>query len=220
MIGIMQAIRERHSVRQYKDDPIPDDIRAKLSAEVDRQNKAGGLSMQLFFDEPSCFDSPMSRYGKFENVRNYLAIVGPKGDSLEEKAGYYGEKIVLLAQRLGLNSCWVAVTHGKSQAVVNKGEKEVILVALGYGKTQGVPHESKPMNALCEVAVEMPDWFKVGMDAAMLSPTAMNQQKFLISYDGMHLDAQVKGRGFFTKTDLGIVKCDFEIASGHSFRRV
>ena len=51
----------------------------------------------------------------------------------------------------------------------------------------------------------------------MLSPTAVNQQKFLISYDGKKLSAKVNGRGFFSKVDLGIVKCDFELASGHTF---
>ena len=32
----------------------------------------------------------------------------------QRKAIYYGEKIVLKCQELGLNTCWVAMTHGKS----------------------------------------------------------------------------------------------------------
>ena len=46
----------------------------------------------------------MAHYGKFENVKNYIAIVGNKND--QEKAGYYGEKIVLKCPELGLNTCW------------------------------------------------------------------------------------------------------------------
>ena len=45
----------------------------------------------------------MAHYGKFENVKNYIAIVGNKND--QEKAGYYGEKIVLKCPELGLNTC-------------------------------------------------------------------------------------------------------------------
>lgn len=216
-MDILEIMKQRHSVRQYKSDPIPEEIRNELTAEVEKLNRESGLHMQLFFDEPECFDAMMARYGKFTGVRNYLAIVGQKAPNLDEKAGYYGERIVLLAQRLGLNSCWVGMTHGKSKAVVNKGEKQVILIALGYGMTQGAAHKSRPVDQLCTVAGEMPEWFKRGMAAAMYAPTAVNQQKFTISYDGSKLTAKVNGFGFFSKVDLGIVKCDFELASGHTF---
>lgn len=213
----IEVMKQRHSVRQYTDQKIPMKIQEKLKAEVERLNTESGLHMQLFFDEPVCFDSRMAHYGKFTNVKNYLSIVGKKEPKLEEKTGYYGEKVVLLAQSLGINSCWVGMTHGKSDAIVNKDEKQVIVVSLGYGENQGVAHKSKPMDKLCSVTGDVPTWFHTGMEAAMLSPTAVNQQKFLISYDGKKLSAKVNGRGFFSKVDLGIVKCDFELASGHTF---
>lgn len=216
-IDIIEVMKKRHSVRQYTNKKIPDDIRKKLSDEVEKQNKRGNLHMQIFFDEPDCFNSMRARYGKFSGIENYVAVVGKKSDDLEEKAGYYGENIVILAQSLGLNSCWVGMTHGKSKAVINPGEKQVIIIPFGYGENQGVAHKSKPMNELCEVKGEMPEWFKRGMQGAMLAPTAINQQKFKISYDGNKLTAKLNGIGFFAKTDLGIVKCDFELASGHKF---
>ncbi len=37
-------------------------------------------------------------------------MIGKKGPTLEESCGYYGERLVLLAQQLGLNTCWVAMT--------------------------------------------------------------------------------------------------------------
>lgn len=75
----------------------------------------------MLYDEPKCFNSFIAHYGKFESVKKYIAIVGGKG--VQEKAGYYGEKIVLKCQELGLNTCWAAITHGKSQAKVKKGQK-------------------------------------------------------------------------------------------------
>ena len=213
----IEVMKQRHSVRQYTDQKIPMEIQEKLKAEVERLNTESNLHMQLFFDEPDCFDSRMAHYGKFTDVKNYLSIVGKKEPKLEEKTGYYGENVVLLAQSLGINSCWVGMTHGKSDAIINKDEKQVIVVSLGYGENQGVAHKSKPMDKLCSVTGDVPTWFQAGMEAAMLSPTAVNQQKFLISYDGKKLSAKVNGRGFFSKVDLGIVKCDFELASGHTF---
>ena len=120
----------------------------------------------------------MAHYGKFEGVSNYIALVGPKSPSLEETLGYCGQQLVLKAQELGLNTCWVALTYGKSAASVLDGEKEICVISLGYGKTQGVPHKSKPIEKLCNYSENLPDWFLQGMRAAMLAPTATNLADF------------------------------------------
>lgn len=209
-----EAIQARHSVRQYEDKAIPAEIREQLTAEVDAINKESGLHIQILFDEPKCFDSMMAHYGKFSGVQNYIALVGPKGDRLEEQVGYYGERVVLLAQSLGLNTCWVAMTHGKSAAEIGRGEKQACLISLGYGSTQGVPHTSKPMEQLIKVNGELPDWFRQGMEAVMLAPTAMNQQKFVFTLEGDQVSAATSARGFYVDMDLGIVKYQFEAATG------
>lgn len=211
---LMKLMERRHSVRQYTDAPIEKEKRAALDALAAECNRTAGVHIQMVYDETKCFDSFMAHYGKFTGVRNYIALVGPKSADLDERLGYCGEKLVLLAQELGLNTCYVALTHGKSSAVVGKGEKQVCLIALGYGKTQGVAHKNKPLSELCNCAESMPDWFAAGMQAALLAPTAMNQQKF---YFTLLPDGRVNvksGRGFYTKLDLGIVKYHFEAASG------
>lgn len=157
----------------------------------------------------------MAHYGKFSGVENYIALIGKKGPDLEEKCGYYGEQLVLLAQQLGLNTCWVAMTFSKikSAYTINSGEKLCLVISLGYGLSQGLPHKSKPMDALCTVNGEAPEWFKNGMKAAMLAPTAMNQQKFKLSLSGNTVSAKA-GMAFYSKVDIGIVKCHFEIGAG------
>lgn len=211
LIEIMQA---RHSVRQYTDRTIETEKREKFLNLVKECNKESGLNIQILFDEPKCFGSMMAHYGKFSGVSNYIALVGKKGADLEEKAGYYGEKIVLAAQEMGLNTCWVAMTHGKSAAKIDKGEKQVCLISLGYGENQGAAHAVKNLSEVCNMAENMPDWFALGMKAVMLAPTAMNQQKFYFTLDGESVSAEVKGRGFYTKMDLGIVKYHFEAVTG------
>ena len=156
----------------------------------------------------------MAHYGKFSGCNNYIAVVGKKSDDLDEKAGYYGEKLVLKAQELGLNTCWVAVTHGKSAAKVEKGEKLAIIISLGYGENQGVAHKNKPLSDVCNQTDESPEWFKKGMEAVMLAPTAVNQQKNKFILNGEKVEAVSTG-GFYSKIDLGIVKYHFEAVSGH-----
>ena len=214
IMEIMEIMRARHSVRQYLELPIAGDVRAELDGFVGEVNRESGMRIQILYDEPGCFDGRMARYGKFENARNYIALVGPKGADLDEKAGYYGEKIVLKAQELGLNTCWVALTRGKSRATVGPGEKEAIVISLGYGKTQGAPRRGKDAGQVSNLSTQDPEWFRRGVEAALLAPTAINQQKFKLLRDGNFVTAKTQGIGSCLKIDLGIVKCHFEMGAG------
>ncbi|MDO4866846.1 MAG: nitroreductase family protein [Clostridia bacterium] len=213
--GIMEIMRSRHSVRQYLDKPIPREVRDQLDAFAAELNRESGLNMQILYDEPECFNSRLARYGRFENAKNYIALVGRKGESLEERCGYYGEKLVLRAQELGLNTCWVALTHGKSRAVVAPGEREVIIISLGYGRTQGSPRRSKSAAEVSDAsAADAPEWYRRGVEAALLAPTAVNQQRFRFERSGDRVTARAGRLGTNLKVDLGIVKCHFALAAG------
>lgn len=213
-MDILEIMRNRHSVRQYKNQAIEQSKREELNTLIEEVNKESGMSIQVFYDEPKCFNSFMAHYGKFVNVQNYIAIVGNKNE--QEKAGYYGEKIVLKCQEMGLNTCWVAMTHGKSQAKIKKGQKQLIIISLGYGENQGVTHKSKSLGELGKADKDT-DWFRKGMEAVSLAPTAMNQQKFLFELKGDTVIARSLG-GFYSKIDLGIVKYHFEAATGREVK--
>ena len=212
----LELMKQRHSVRQYESRAIEPEKREILTGLAADINRKAGLHIQLLYEEPACFDSMMAHYGKFAGVKNYIALVGAKSPALEETLGYYGEQLVLKAQELGLNTCWVAMTHGKSRAEIGKGEKLVCLIALGYGCTSGAEHKNKPLPEVCNYRDGMPEWFLGGMEAALLAPTAMNQQKFFFT---LQPDGKVKatcGKGFYTKLDLGIVRYHFETGSGRT----
>lgn len=213
-MDVLQAMKERHSVRSYTDRPIEGRIKDDLSSYIDDCNRDGQLHIQLVLDEPHAFDGFMAHYGKFSGVRNYIVLAGKKSPDLEERCGYYGEKIVLHAQTLGLNTCWVAMTYskGKAKFQLNADEKLCLVIAIGYGKTSGTAHTSKPREAVMR-ANTPPDWFLQGIDAALLAPTAMNQQKFTFTLEGNKVTAKA-GMGFYSKIDLGIAKCHFELGAG------
>lgn len=213
-MNILEIMKTRHSVRQYLDTPIENEKREILNDFVKNVNENNGLNVQVIYDEPKCFNSFRAHYGKFSGVCNYIALVGKKSKDLDVKLGFYGESIVLKAQELGLNTCWVALTHGKSKAVINKGEKLLCIIALGYGKTQGVSHKIKALNSVCNYTEALPQWFIDGVNASLLAPTAMNQQKFYFTSTSNGDVELKKGKGFYTKLDLGIVKYHFEQVSG------
>ena len=155
---IKELIKNRHSVRQYKDTPIEEDVRVRLDELTKEVNEESDLNIRIIYDDPECFNTFLAHYGKFKNVSNYIAIVGDKKlENLDERSGYYGQKLVLATQDMGLNTCWVALTHGKIKAVVNAGEKEVIIISLGYGKNQGVAHRGKMASDVCSLTSDTPE---------------------------------------------------------------
>lgn len=214
-MDLSEAMKERHSVRQYRNQPLSAEVVSAMRDEIDDCNHEGGLHIQLVTDEPKAFDGFMAHYGKFSGVRNYIALIGKKDAALDEKCGYYGERLVLKAQQLGLNTCWVALTYSKVKTafVIDRGEKLCAVISIGYGETQGVSHKSRAVSEVAKTEGQMPDWFKNGVEAALLAPTAMNQQKFVFALDGKKVTAKA-GKGFYTKLDLGIVKYHFEIGAG------
>ena len=219
---IQEAIEARHSVRAYKDQPLSVEIVKVLEEQIAVLNREGKLHTQLILNEPKAFQGTMAKYGKFRNGNNYLVMAGKKADDLDERIGYYGEHLVLLAQTLGLNTCWVGLSYSKVSGtyVLDEGEKIACYIAIGYGVTQGVGHKIKTVEQVSNASDNIPSWFKRGVEAALLAPTAVNQQKFSFEYVGMSNNRhQVRAkRGFsmigYTKMDLGIAKYHFEIGAG------
>ena len=219
---IQEAIEARHSVRAYKDLPLSEEIVRLLEDEIVKLNNEGQLHIQLICNEPKAFQGTMAKYGKFRNANNYLVMAGKKAEDLDERIGYYGEHLVLLAQTLGLNTCWVGLSYSKVPGtyVLEEGEKIACYIAIGYGETQGVGHKIKTVEQVSNASDITPSWFKKGVEAALLAPTAVNQQKFSFEYVGMSNNChQVRAKkGFsmigYTQMDLGIAKYHFEVGAG------
>ncbi|MBR1631881.1 MAG: nitroreductase [Paludibacteraceae bacterium] len=222
---LQEAIEARHSVRRYQDRPIEDDKIDVILSHIEQYNKESGLHIQFVRNEPKAFSTGIFKYGQFEGVNNYLVLVAPRGQQYDIPVGYYGQRLVLLMQTLGLNTCWVALTFKniKDAYELRQGEQLRLVIACGYGQNQGTPHpQKKPLEDFFtdkrqrDATLPVPDWFMRGMRAALLAPTAVNQQKFMF-----HLmdDNQVWVRSRFTPFgnalyDLGIVRCNFETAAG------
>ena len=200
---LQEAIQARHSVRAYKEQPLADET--------------------VRVNEPKAFQGTLAKYGKFRNVNNYIVMAGKKSDDLDERVGYYGEQLVLLAQTLGLNTCWVGLSYSKVPGTYILEAREVIeaYISIGYGETQGVSHKIKRVEQVSNANDLTPSWFRQGVEAALLAPTAVNQQKFFFEYiparDGKPVRVLAK-RNFsligYTKMDLGIAKYHFEIGAG------
>lgn len=218
----VETIRERHSVREYDGKPLARVEFDALGAMVEECARESGLDIQLVGDNPEAFNV-IARFGLIRGCRTHVAFVvddAKAGDVGEDEAiGYWGQKIVLAAQDMGLNTCWCALcSRKKSRAVVAPGKKIRLIIAVGHGKTQGFTRKTKSVEALSSVeCAKAPAWFAAAMEAAQLAPTAMNNQNFKITLlsDGktVRIDAPQSGLNVI---DEGIVRCNFEIAANEA----
>lgn len=212
-MDIKEAIYARHTVRKFQDKPLAEDVVKALQARIEKVNKEHQVNIKLVTNE----SVPVWGVMKFfmtKGLKNYLVLLGPDRADIEESLGYCGIDIALYAQTLGLNTWWVGGTYSKNSASKDV-EGSVIngIIALGYGQVQGVPHKSKTFEDVCQYEGAMPEWFKQGVEAALLAPTAMNKQKFMIT--GKDNEVSIScDNGKWSGTDLGIVKYHFEVGAG------
>ena len=208
---IMDLIKQRHSVRKYQDIKIEEDKRKELNSYIEKCNKESGMNIRICYDEPKAFENPNVHYGWFVNAKNYIALVGTD----EELAGYYGEKIVLKAQELGLNTCWVVLTYDKKKVNVSlkDNEKLICVITIGYGIHNGRERNSKTVDEVLSLTGEKPVWLDEAVQACLLAPTARNQQKFKIICENGSCQIIKSEESEYNNIDIGIVKCHFDLIS-------
>lgn len=215
-MNIDEAIRERHTVKIYKKDPIPADICKKLNERIKAVNEGLDVFMSLVTNDSSALNAAV-RITFAKNVNNYIVLSGRNEKDLEEKLGYGGADIMLYAQTLGLNTWWVSGTFNKGNAREKGGipGSNLIkgIIIIGYGENNGTPHRSKSTIDVSSYAGNPPFWFIRGVGTALLAPTAMNRQAFLIKG---HEDKVTitYDKGPFSGLDLGIIKYHFEVGAG------
>lgn len=222
MLSPLEAIAARHSVRHYRPESLTAQHHAALQAEVDECNRLSGLHIQLVTDEPHCFNN-WKTYGSFSGVRHYLVMAGRKEPGLDERVGYYGERLVIFMQQHGMSSCWAGVSYRKVAGTfsLQPDEKVVCMIALGYDA--GRPprkHSCRSVQQVSNADATTPAWFLRGVQAALLAPTAVNQQKFYLAYHGRDTEGHHRIEALrrfswvgYTRVDIGIVKYHFETAT-------
>ena len=120
----LEALYVRHSVRSYLDKAIePEKIR-KLQELIDLCNAEGRLHLQFLADAGGTFNRLLNRMAGLGSAPSVIACIGQDDGTLEDRVGYYGERIVLLAQQLGLNTCWAGTFNAKNvKAEIGPGER-------------------------------------------------------------------------------------------------
>lgn len=207
-----QAMEERHTVRSYDGRPLPDDIVKKLNDRIGYWNSRFGLGMELRTEEEAF--SPFIRLTMAKQARNFIILAGKDTEALDSDLGYAGADLVLFAKTIGLDSWWIGGTYnrGKIRKLV-PGLLVLGIIVVGYGENHGKPHASKKPEDVSSYEGDRPRWFDDGVEAALLAPTALNKQDFMIAGKGEGVSVSY-GKGVMSGIDRGIVRFFFETGAG------
>ena len=210
-------IEKRHTVRKYLDKPLDMDLIGLLNDRIERNNCVYNLTFKLITNNSDGLSS-LARLMSNNSVQNYIILAGKDNSDLDKKIGYCGADLILYAQSLGLNTWWCGgMFNGKNalKHLDNKAVRVNGVIAIGYGKTQGVPHKSKTADQVSHFKGDAPGWFKSGIKALLLAPSALNRQPYIVNGEGNKVSLKVKN-GTFSQVDLGIGKYFFELGAGKS----
>lgn len=212
-MDLKEAMRQRHTVRKYTDRPLSAEITGQLQQCIDKINETHGLSIALKTEDISALPGAI-RLFLAKGVRNYFIMAGPDAPDTDEKLGYCSAELMLYAQTLGLNTWWIGGTFNrKTVSEMCPNSRVAGVVAVGYGQTQGTPHKSKSAKQVSDYEGEAPEWFRQGIDAALLAPTALGKQAFWITGSGNKVSIKYDA-GVFSGIDTGLVKYHFELGAG------
>lgn len=230
MDSLQNAIDQRISRRKYSGIPLENAPFQNLHGLIGELNRESGLEMEIIRDGRVAFEGLNKSYGMFSGVTTLVVV---KGEShlpdLSEKAGYYGERLVLEATRMELGTCWVGGTFDRKNPVLNilPSQKLISVITVGYisdnlsfkeSMIRRMAHlKKRPLGYFYQSAVTPPEWFLNGIRSVQKAPSAMNRQPVKFRYDENECTAYTTGTADFDLIDLGIAKLHFELAANGRF---
>lgn len=230
------AIARRRSKRRYESRPLDTDTLRQLQTVVEAFRPFKETRAVLINQSPEdVFKGVMGSYGKVKDAPAFIAFIGnTKDQHIHEKIGYLGEGIILEATALRLGTCWVGGMFRPEVATrlarTQQNEKVFALTPVGYPveresfeekilKRLVKSHQRKPLN---EMATGMEEatcssWIKDVLEAARVSPSAVNRQpwRFDIEPDRITLSVDnLKDTFHISKRlDCGIAMMHMEVAA-------
>lgn len=115
-MDIIQAMKERRSVRSFNGKPLSPEMVSDLEKAIkDSFTLFGGnVTIRLkSFDIKGDFKP--STYGVIKGACDFFLMAIGEGEDSDLTAGFQFEQIVLKAWQLGLGTCWIAGTYKGSQ---------------------------------------------------------------------------------------------------------
>lgn len=235
-MSIIQNIKNRTSVRSYTGQQLTSDqvkaVRSIISSVSAPFNSK--IRIELVNKEEGYGTERLGTYGVISGVRDFLVAAYEPSSMAEYEVGYVLEEVILRCTELGLGTCWLGGTFKQSDfaSAIGLKEEEILPVvspvgvpakkrtfidaAMGFMARHTTRRKFETLffdggwdKALTDKSAGR---YLVPLEMVRLAPSARNGQPWrVVLVDGMlHFYRNVR-TSTFTKIDLGIALCHFEL---------
>lgn len=231
-----KLILNRKSVRDFKDTSIDAKYFEEIKDYIDSSKKLlpeVQVEMKMY-DFKDCYEkiNELAGYNGFLiQAPNYILILSDVKEGYIENSGYIGERVVLKARDLGIDSCWITFKDSKSikERLNILSDKEVTaIIALGYEDNSNNKNKRTSDRLGVEEIVFMDEWGNNAsvteleerylLDAfswARMAPSSLNRQPWRFIIDGGKVILAVKTEDFSSdyegSIDTGIAMLYFSL---------
>lgn len=225
-----EAINKRSSTRKFIDKKLDDEILKDIKCMIDCINEESGLTIKLVKSGESAFDFIKKDYGIFNNVKSVILLKGPTEKlHLEEKIGFFGEKLCIELVKMNVDNCWVASTYDKNRFrnYVEKNENLVCVMPIGIGSNylsikeriaeRLAKKNKRGLETFYNADKELPKWLVEGIVAVQKAPSANNKQPVIVEYINDEVTIRLTTGNENKLADLGIAKANFVMCVGGTF---
>lgn len=230
-MNILNAIRQRRSVRSFKEQSLSPHLLENLNKAVNETYSPFGGTVTIRLKQfGTGGDFKPGTYGVIKGASDYF-LVGIADDEISWlSAGFRFEQVVLKAVELGLGTCWIAATFRGTQfesgQTWENGESLKIVSPVGYPAEPRLAErlmrfgvgasKRKPFADLFfkdDFTMPLPEDSKFGEPLAMLrlAPSSTNSQPWRVLVDESRNKVMFycKSRGNISILDCGIGICHF-----------
>lgn len=214
---LYEAIFVRRSVRKYDMNSISDDEMSEITEFLQGIIQLNGCNARFKF----------VKAGEVSNkwAPHYILAYCDKTTADFINVGYVLQKVDLYLQSRGFGSVWLGM--GKPSE-----EKEDYAIMLAFGRTEVPERKSagdfKRLDAAAATTGSEGSEINEVVKAALLSPSAMNSQPWILEYKENKLTIDYKGRGLLafqlkkrmSKVDIGIITQTAEVALLHAEKKI
>ena len=238
-MNIIEAIKERRSVRSFNGAPLSEVMKSELSKAIAAAESpfGGHVTIRLReFDLKSGFKP--STYGMIKGASDFFMLGIADDEQSALTAGFMFEQVVLKAWQLGLGTCWIAATFKGTDFDNGEkwpdGEQLRIVSPVGVAAKKSVlesivrvvagSDHRKPFNELFfmddfNTPLSPDNRFGQALEMLRLAPSSTNSQPWraLVSGDRVHFYYVPKSQA--SVLDCGIGLCHFYETERFNFRK-
>ncbi|MDE7180225.1 MAG: nitroreductase family protein [Muribaculaceae bacterium] len=228
-MNIIEAMRERRSVRTFNGEGISPEQVTELERAIAESNSpfGGKLSIKLRKFNLKEGYKP-STYGMIKGAEDFFLLAIGNDEASDLSAGYRFEQVVLRAWQLGLGTCWIAATFKGSDFEKGiswpDGEELKVVCPVGVAEKPSIKEKftrltlgsknRKSFNDLFfyenfKTAVPEGNPFREDLEMLRIAPSSTNSQPWRALVDGDTVHFYYKPKSQASVLDAGIGICHF-----------